>query len=226
MINTCPPGMICLDNNNLLIIFILLAVIFFMFSKNHSINLENSNNKILDQKLKILEEKQHNLDTKIDESKSPNTDLVVVNKDRELMTDPLLPPHRRNYYIEGPNYVTKGVPINIQTRGYDGGYQQLGMLYRDDIEDKEKQIGNNTETNILPLFGKPMYSNSSKWMYYTSSDKFNNVKIPISYKGRDCSDDYGCDELYNDDQINIPAYNGNFKVKIYKFDKPRYIPYL
>ena len=31
---------------------------------------------------------------------------------------------------------------------------------------------------------------------------------------------------YDDDIVNIPAYNGNFKVKIYKYDKPRYLPFV
>jgi len=29
----------------------------------------------------------------------------------------------------------------------------------------------------------------------------------------------------NGDMITVPSYNGNFKVEIYDFDRPRYIPY-
>lgn len=220
MINVCPPGMICLDNQNILIILILVFIIIFILNNK---NKDQSNDLL--SKINQIAIKQKELNNTMSEKKQ-EAPIIVKNKDEELMNNPLLPPHRRNYHIEGPHYITKGVPINIETRGYSGDYQQIGMLYRDEVSDKEKQIGNNTETNILPLFGKPMYSNSSKWLYYTGSDKFNNVKIPINYKGKDCTDDYGCDELYNDDTINIPSYNGNFKVKIYKFDKPRYIPYI
>ena len=63
-----------------------------------------------------------------------------------------------------------------------------------------------------------LYRGSSNWLYYTSSDKNTSIKIPISKEGKDCTDDQGCKEIYDGDQINIPAYNGSFKVKMYKFD--------
>jgi hypothetical protein len=228
MISSCPPGMICLDNQNMIIIFTLVFGIIIIITRDKNTNTNKEIDTNLKNQLKNIEEKQSELSQKIDihDTKQNDKNLIVVNRDKELMENPLLPPHRRNYYIEGPTYVSKGVPINIETRGYAGDYQQIGMLYREEVSDQDRQIGNNNDTNILPLFGKPMYSNSSKWGYYTSSDKFNNVKIPITFKGRDCSDDYGCDEIYDQDIITIPAYNGNFKVKIYKFDKPRYIPYI
>ena len=53
------------------------------------------------------------------------------------------------------------------------------------------------------------------------------IKIPITYKNRNCSDDLGCDELYDNSELVIPAYNNKlFKVTIYQLDKPRYIPYV
>ena len=33
-------------------------------------------------------------------------------------------------------------------------------------------------------------------------------------------------EITNEDQVEVPAYDKQFKANIYKFDKPRYIPYL
>ena len=200
MMNTCPPGMICLDNQNMLIIFVLIFGIIIIITKDKRNNDLDNN---LKNQIKNIEEKQLEINQKI-ENQDSKQNLVVVNRDKELMENPLLPPHRRNYYIEGPNYVSKGVPINIETRGYAGDYQQIGMLYKMRFLIKTKK-GNNSETNILPLFGKPMYSNSSKWSYYTSSDKFNNVKIPINYKGRDCTDDYGCDEIYDGDLIRYTS---------------------
>jgi hypothetical protein len=219
----CPRGYICINNYNAIGILIVFICVFFYFSKEYNSKiynklseLENNKNNSNENRPQIIKEIVKVVDNK--------PDTVLINKDVELMRNPLLPPHRRNYHIESNPIM--GVPINIQTRGYDGGYQQIGMLYKEGISDENMQPGNNNDTNILPLFGKPLYSNSSKWLYYTGSDKFNNIKIPITVNGKDCTDDYGCKELYNDDIVNIPAYNGNFKVKIYKFDKPRYIPYV
>ena len=74
--------------------------------------------------------------------------------------------------------------------------------------------------------GKPVYPGSNKWLYYTTSDKYNMVKLPFSHNGRKCDSDYGCDELYDGDIVQLPAYNGSFKVSVYQLDKPRYIPYV
>ena len=63
-------------------------------------------------------------------------------------------------------------------------------------------------------------------MYYTTSDKFNQVKLPISHKNRSCNLEYGCDELYENDIVTVPAYNGNFKVVKYDFNKPTYLPHI
>ena len=141
------------------------------------------------------------------------------NKNMERVVNPLLPPERsyENTY---------GVPINIPSRGPLQAYQQIGMLYKENIEKPGMIPGNNNETNILPLFGRPTYPGSNRWNYYTSSDKFQSVKLPINIDGRKCTDDMGCNELRDGDMISIPSYNGRFRVELYDFDKPRYIPYV
>ena len=140
-------------------------------------------------------------------------------KNMERVINPLLPPERsyNNTY---------GIPINIPSRGPFQSYQQIGTLYKENIENPGVMPGNNNESNILPLFGRPTYPGSNRWNYYTSSDKFQSVKLPISMDGRKCTDDLGCNELRDGDMVVIPSYNGRFKVEIYDFDKPRYIPYV
>ena len=232
----CPQGFICLNNYNLMTYFIIIIVILFFLGReyNTKVNskldkLENKHavmNKKIEQQNEINLTKEAVVNTE-NININPKENTILVNKDYELIKNPLLPPVRRNYHIDrDPYYTAPGVPINIPTRGYMGDYQQVGMLYKEGIENTENSVGNNNETNILPLYGKPLYSNSSKWLYYTSSDKFNSIKIPINHNNRDCSDDYGCNEIYDGDIINVPAYNGNFKVKIYKYDKPRYLPFI
>ena len=116
------------------------------------------------------------------------------------------------------------VPINIETRGSGGDFQQVGILSKTNISSDDSTPGNNTDTNVLPLYGKPIYRGASKWLYYTETDKYNPIKIPITVNNRDCTDDQGCEELSDGSQVEIPSYNGVFSVKIYKFNKPRYIP--
>jgi hypothetical protein len=142
-----------------------------------------------------------------------------AEKNIERIVNPILPPERS--YVN-----TYGIPINIPSRGPQQSYQQVGILYKENIENQDKLPGNNNESNILPLFGRPTYSGSNRWNYYTSSDKFQTVKLPINIDGRKCTDELGCNELMNGDMITIPSYNGKFKVEIYDFDRPRYIPFV
>lgn len=164
--------------------------------------------------------------------KYPSRRHYLADKSYERVVNPLLPPERDYEYTYGlyssggMEMTQNGVPVNIQTRGYTGGFQQIGMLYKDDITDDGKTIGSGTDTTILPLYGRPTDTNRNKWNYYTSSDKFNMVKIPISHNNKDCNNEYGCEEIYSDDTVSVPAYNGEFKATIYEYDKPRYIPYL
>ena len=142
-----------------------------------------------------------------------------ADKAAERIINPLLPPERS--YTN-----TYGTPINIPSRGPSQTYQQIGILYKETISNTEQQPGNNNESSILPLFGRPTFNGSKKWNYFTSSDKFHNFKIPITKDGRKCNDDLGCDEIMNGDMIDIPSYNGKFKIEIYSYDRPSYIPYV
>jgi hypothetical protein len=140
-------------------------------------------------------------------------------KDHERIINPLLPPERsyENTY---------GIPINIPSRGFSGGFQQIGTLYKNQIADDGKVIGNSSDTVIIPIFGRPIYPGANKWNYYVTSDKYAMVKMPFTFKGKKTDDQYGVDELFDGDVITLPEYNGEFVVKIYQYDKPRYIPFI
>ena len=97
-------------------------------------------------------------------------------------------------------------------------YKQVGILTRT----VQKQ---NDET-ILPVMGRPLYTNKSKWQYYTMNDKNNAIKLPMSHNGRSCTNEYGCDELLSGDTVYVEGYNDSFKVTIYENSQPRYIPFV
>ena len=105
--------------------------------------------------------------------------------------------------------------INISTRGEVIGYQQLGILTSIDEGDKK----------IIPLMGKKLYQSSDRWQYFTQTDDFHTIKIPLTYQGRNCMDVHnGCRELFDGDQVTIPELERTFEVKLYEFNLPRYIP--
>ena len=115
-------------------------------------------------------------------------------------------------------YVPPGhIPVNVSTNigQRQTNYTQVGILTPSGGNDK-----------ILALMGRQLHTSRQKWQYYTISDNNNSVKLPVIKNGRSCTNEYGCDELYDDDVISVPPYNNEFRVKIYEFDSPRYIPYI
>ncbi len=237
----CPPGQICVGSNFLVtvLVFVILLLIFFIFNNIYHNNKFTSLEKVRKPEVScaqktLLKSKQEEPKEIIKEREvivkyqPETTRSYLVNKDHERIINPLLPPERRNHYIDPHSHVmvSSGIPINIPTRGESGGFQQVGVLHKIQTTDSTMPIGRNSEPVILPLMGAPTYNGSHKWTYYTATDKYNQIKLPVTNKNRQCDSEYGCDELYDDDEVTIPAYNGTFKVKKYEFDKPRYLPHV
>lgn len=206
MNNTCPNGYICINHfQAIIIIVIVLGIMYAINNESYKKIFANS----------------HKLALKETELKETNNELAQLKEtnnyrqhNENVVSDPLYPPLKR------------GIPINIETRESGGDYQQLGILSKGAINDDNETPGNNTDSVILPLYGKPTYRGSNKWLYYTETDKLHPVKIPVNFGGKDCTDDYGCDEIYDGTSVTIPSYNGDFTAKIYKLNKPRYIPFV
>ena len=144
----------------------------------------------------------------------PRPSYSFSNIPNDVLMNPYSAPLRDDRVIQN-NDIRGGVPINISTQAIDTNYRQIGILTRI----------NGPET-ILPLMGRPLYSNRAKWQYYTMTDKHNMVKLPVSSNGRSCTGEYGCDELANGDNIYVEGYNYLFKVTIYYNSRYQYIPFL
>lgn len=100
--------------------------------------------------------------------------------------------------------------INIHTRGEPPSYKNVGYISHDNQSENEIEV--------LSLYGRPTYRGSNKWNYYTMHD---GVRIPIET----CDKSRGCDEKYDGDVVNIEPLGGDYAVKVYDDDAPRYIPY-
>jgi len=219
MNGTCPNGYICINHSNAIIIIIILLSVMYIINKESykkifmDKNEEETNIKqqqLLQQEQLLQQQQLLQQEQLLQQQHMANNES---NHDRKVISNPLYPPLKR------------GIPINIETRESGGEFQQVGILSKNTINDGTAVPGNNTDSVVLPLYGKPTYRGSNKWLYYTETDKLNPVKIPVNHKNKDCTDDYGCDEIYDKDSVIIPSYNGDFTVKIYKLNKPRYIPY-
>ena len=79
---------------------------------------------------------------------------------------------------------------------------------------------------ILPLYGRFIYRRRDKQQYYTFSDKNQSVRLPVTYEGKSCMSEYGCNSLSNGDVVYVDGYNDSFKVTLYENQNLTYIPSL
>jgi len=186
---------------------------------NHLHTIEGALRKLLPSSVKLPSDIEKEQDEK---------DLVDLEKERKEKEIPDNVPdiilREPSTHPTHPNPPIQMVPINIPTRGVDE-FQQVGIISSIDkssIDNSSKD----TRKKILPLYGRRTYNRSSKWNYYTSTDGYHVIQLSVVHKNKDCMDNYGCDELYTDDEIYIQEYEESFRVSIYKRSPIRYIPYV
>ena len=108
------------------------------------------------------------------------------------------------------------VPINVATTALDTTYRQIGII---------TPLTGSSKDNILPLMGRPLFTRRGLWQYYTISNQHNNVKLPVSVKGRSGLNDNGVDELFTSDHVYVEGYNEAFKVTKYENNTIKYLPF-
>ena len=102
------------------------------------------------------------------------------------------------------------IPINIPTQGLPESFQSVGLV--------------NVDGAVWPLYGRRTAGGSDRWNYYTRTDSFNPVPIPIRFQKRDCMDDVGCQEILSGERIKIEVVGKEGTTRMYRFDGPKYIP--
>jgi len=214
----CPPGVICIENITLFfIVFTILISAYLIY-----VNLKSDNSfKVNNNPQIIIQEKEsipnHGLGG-FGFGLFPRPNSAYSNLPRDTLMNPYVPPLRdERYLVSSPPGV---VPINIPTNigAVDTSYRQIGLLTP--IHSK------NDKSKILPLMGRPLFTNRDKWQYYSLSDQKNSVKLPIIYKGRNATNEYGVDKIYNGDLIYVQGYNEAFKVTEYENETIRYLPFI
>jgi hypothetical protein len=120
-------------------------------------------------------------------------------------------PRPQRIWDNEPEVPVRGALDPIPTRGAPESYQQVGVM-----------IG--ADGKPLPLYGRRTAPRSDKFNYYTRTDSYNPVALPITFKNKDCQDNAGCGELSSGDSIRISPTGETAKVTLYGFDGPRYSP--
>lgn len=215
----CPPGVICIENYSMF--FIIVCTVIFIYIIYTTLYKQN-----------------------IVVNNSPSEKIVIKDTSREnyglggwfgnfipswpytnLPSDPLLNPYApplrdERYFIPGfpSRSIPPGaVPINISTNigAVDTQYRQLGIM-----------TATNSKGKIIPLMGRPLFTNRDKWQYYTMSDQHNSMKLPVSRNGKSCTNEYGCDKLYNGDTVYIEGLNEPYRITMYDNDTIKYLPFI
>jgi len=211
----CPPGVICIENVSMFFIVICFLIVgYFIYSSVRSNNIIVNNKP--SEKIVLKETQREN-----GWFGSSFPSWPYNNLPNDVLLNPYTPPLRdERYFIPSTTYIPPGsVPINISTNvgAVDTTYRQLGIL---------TPLNGKSKDNILPLMGRPLFTNRDKWNYYTTSNQHNNVKLPVSRNGRSCTNEYGCDRLYNGDTVYIEGANETYKVTIYDNDTIKYLPFV
>lgn len=155
--------------------------------------------------------------------KSQPTTIVIPPQTTQQTKTAVIPVGESRYdrapqplrdWMMPPEFPPRGglasIPINIPTQGLPESFQSVGLI--------------NVDGAVWPLYGRRTAGSTDRWNYYTRTDTFNPVPIPIRYQRRDCMDDVGCQEIMSGDDVKIEVVQKEGKAKMYRFDGPKYIP--
>jgi hypothetical protein len=130
-------------------------------------------------------------------------------------------PQPQRFWNNGPEIPPRGalippdggIAINVPTQGWPESYQQMGLLKQADGK-------------LLPLYGRRVASRADRFNYYTRTDTYNPVPLPIQYQRKDCQDPVGCQELFDGDKVKIRPTGEEATATLYRFDGPLYVPHI
>jgi hypothetical protein len=189
----CEPGVICIENVTLFFIVILCSGFIYFIHQSSSKQIIN---RVSPQNINII----------------PQQDSLSRS---DVLLNPYTPPLRDDGYFGSGRKV-----FNISTNigSVNTNYRQVGIL-----TPVSKNAIDDTSTNtILPLMGRPLYTNRDKWQFYTMTK--HNIKLPIIRNGKSGTTEYGCDNIYSGDKIFVNGYNNAFSATIYDNDTIQYMP--
>ena len=208
----CPPGVICIENMTIFIIIIIILILILMliasyFYYKNTLGGLSQGPSIQTNEIIVNDVDRGGLFSR------PNYSYSNIPND--ILLNPYTPPYRDDRVFPF-NLDPRGsvpVPINISTSAVDTTYRQVGLLKR----------VNGPET-LLPLMGRPLFTNRDKWQFYTLNE--NNIKLPISFKQRSCTSVYGCDNIYTGDSVYVDGIDAVFKATMYDNAVYKYIPFV
>jgi len=192
----CPPGVICVENISFVLLFIILVILgIFIYA-----NMSPTSTSIVKTNIEETNIKETNIMNRLNPFFQSN----------DVLQNPYIAPQRDNYFM------SLSVPMQTNRNAVDIAYNQIGIM---------TPLNGASKDNILPLMGRPLFTSRSKWQYYAISNQHNNVKLPISFKGKNALTDYGVDEIFSGDTVYVEGYNEPFKTTVYENSTMKYLPF-
>ena len=206
MAKKCAPGILCIENYTLLFFtFLIIVILYFMYIKyTKNLHLHSASSA-------SSASSNRNYNSYI----TPFLGNGYSNKENDVLLNPYSAPMRDDRIYNNSNYSGPKLAINIPTQSINTEYRQIGILTR----------VNGPET-ILPLLGRPLFTNKDKWNFYTMNDKNGMIKLPLRFKNKSCTSSQGCDNVYSGDTVYVEGYSDIFRVTVYDNNTLEYIPSL
>ena len=192
----CPPGVFCISSGlgTTLTIILIVALLFFLYA------------------VFFLRPQAPTIIMPRVPREAPQTTVIPIKGGYSRYD---MAPQPLRDWMAPPEFPPRGgiasIPINIPTQGLPESFQSVGVV--------------NVDEKILPLYGRRTAGGGGdRWNYYTRTDTYNPVPIPVRFQKRDCMDDVGCQEILSGDEVKVEVMNKNGRTSIYRFDGPKYIP--
>jgi hypothetical protein len=243
MARRCPPGVLCFENVTLVIFAVIMVVVgiyahsYFFGHRGGHAHGHHTHTHAHHGPLLVA-------------SSDPLADSLDFgiggpSSNQDVLLNPYVPPLRDNsvgatrpvYDIRGGVETIHyggmdgygggggggGVRVNVPTRSVDTTYRQVGILTRGGSGGVPSSTS--SQETILPLIGRPLFTNRDKWQFYTLSDKNNAIKLPVIVNGKSGTNEYGCNNVSTGDMVYVEGYNDAFRVTAYDSASLRYLPF-
>lgn len=182
----CPPGMVCFPNSFSIISWPSLTLGLILLVTVALLFSQQRNNSLI-------------------EVTVPRQPVNIINQGQGDSRYSRAPEPERDWNTmpDLSRIPRPDTPFNIPTQGIPQEYQSMGIVKTSDGK-------------LLPLFGRRSISARERYNYYTRTDTYNPIPLPIEIQGRDCQDQVGCPELFNGDRVKVSTTNDTGEVTIYK----------
>lgn len=194
--SSCPPGVFCISAGltTTLLILVAVCVVFAVMTFLFSSR----------SKLSLTLSEQPVV--------SPPIQVSVQSGGGDSRYDRAPQPARD--WMAQPEFPPRGglsrLPFNQPTKGLPESFQSIGLIR---VEDK-----------MLPLYGRRTAGSSDRWNYYTRTDTYNPIPLPVQVQKRNCMDDIGCPEVFSGEKVHVRGMQKEGETEIYPMDGPKYIP--